>query len=47
MWTINSVMKRKYSFKLTMMIKGFAQDEKNKAMEALIRKFMVSKMENS
>jgi integrase len=59
-WTfysyINSVMKRKYSFKLqefprlTMMIKGFVQDEKNKAMtfdEALIRKFMVSKMENA
>jgi len=57
MWTfysyINSIMQRKYGVKLqahpriTLLIKGFIQDEKNKAQffdEVLLKQFMVEKM---
>jgi len=60
MWTLysylNSVLKRKYSFKLqdlprlTMLIKGYAVDIKKKATifdQAILKKFMVSEMPNA
>jgi hypothetical protein len=59
LWTtysyLNSILKRKYSAKLqqfprlTMLLKGFTEDVKNKAAvfdDARLKEFMVAKMEN-